>query len=135
MDNVLQQLGTDCIFLPHITHKVMENWMFSTNTFKPALKKLCEKDSDNWDKYINQVLASYYVTPDLATAETSFFLLYGRDANFPLHQLLEPMKQFLDDPDSGHLYLKSHHLTLAIAKKTLDENRFKYTKNNKLHPT
>ena len=37
------------------------------------------------------------------------------------------MQQFLsDDPDSGHLDLKSHCLALAIAKKTLDENRFKH---------
>ena len=40
---------------------------------KPTLKKLCEKDPSNWDKYMNQVLASYRVTPNLATPETSFF--------------------------------------------------------------
>ena len=58
----------------------------------PTLKKLCEKDPANWDKYINQVLASYRVTPNLATAETPFFLFTGRDANLPLHQLLEMMQ-------------------------------------------
>ena len=40
---------------------------------KPTLKKLCEKDPSNWDKYINQVLASCRITPNLATAETPFF--------------------------------------------------------------
>ena len=35
---------------------------------KPTLKKLRDKDPANWDKYINQVLASYRVTPNLATA-------------------------------------------------------------------
>ena len=39
---------------------------------KPTLKTLCEKDPSNWDKYINQVLASYRVPPDLATVETPF---------------------------------------------------------------
>ena len=39
---------------------------------KPTMKKLCEKDLSNWDKYINQILASYRVTPNLATAETLF---------------------------------------------------------------
>ena len=34
---------------------------------KPTLKKLCEKDLLNWDKYINQVLGRYRVTPNLAT--------------------------------------------------------------------
>ena len=85
-----------------------------------------EKDPDNWDKYINQVLASYHVTPHLETAEKPFFLIYGRDHNLPLHQLLEPRQQFLSDLDSGHLDVKPHCLALAIAKKILDENRFRH---------
>ena len=71
------------------------------------------------------MLASYRVTLNLATAETPFFLVYGRDPNLPLHQLLEPMQHFLGDPNSGMLNLETHRLALAIAKKTLDENRFK----------
>ena len=74
---------------------------------------------------MNQVLASYKVTPNLATAETAFFLVYGRDLNLPLHQVLESMQCFLGDPDSGMLNLETHWLSLAMAKKTLDENRFK----------
>ena len=79
----------------------------------------------NWDKYINQALASYRVTPNLAKAETLFFLVYRRDPNLPLHQLLEPMQRFLGDPDSGMLNLEGYRLTLATAKKMLDENCFK----------
>ena len=75
--------------------------------------------------YINQVLASYRVTLNLAMAETPFFLVYGRDPNLPLHQLLEPMQRFLGDSESGLLNLEAHHLALAIAKKTLDENHFR----------
>ena len=52
-------------------------WTKSYNNFeqylKPTLKKLCEKDPTNWDKYLNHVLASYRITPNLATAETPFF--------------------------------------------------------------
>ena len=92
---------------------------------KPTLKKLCEKDPSNWDQYLNQVLASYRVTPNLATAEMPFILVYGRDPNLPMHQLWEPMQQFLGDPDSGMLKLEAHRLTLAIPKKTLDGNHFK----------
>ena len=91
------------------------------------LKKLCKKDPVNWDKYLNQVLASYRIMPNLATAESPFFLVYGRDPNLPLHQHLEPMQCFLGDPDSGKLHLETHRLVLAIAKKTLDENRFTAT--------
>ena len=125
MDQVLKQLGTERIFSapdhPQSNGKLEVFHKF----LKPTLKKLCEKDPSNWDKYMNQVLASYRVTPNLAMAETSFFLVYGRDPNLPLHQLLEPMQWFLGDPDSGMLSLEAHRLTLAIAKKTLDENHCK----------
>ena len=72
-------------------------------------------------------LASYRITPYLVMAETPFFLVYGRDPNLPLHQLLEPMQHFLGDPDSGIINLETHRLALAITKKTLDENRFTAT--------
>ena len=37
------------------------------------------------------------------------------------------MQHFLGDPDSGKLHLETHRLALAIAKKTLGENRFTAT--------
>ena len=88
---------------------------------KPTLKKIGEKDPANWNKYINQVLASYRVTPNPAMAETPFFLVYGRNPNLPLHQLLEPMQRFLGDPEFGLLNLEAHCLAPAIAEKTVDE--------------
>ena len=125
MDQVLQQLGIDRIFsAPYHPQSNGKLEVFHKN-LKPTLKKLCEKDPSNWDKYMNQALASYRVTPNLATAEPPFFLVYERDPNLPLHQLLEPMQHFLGDPYSGMLNLEAHRLALAIAKKTLDENRFK----------
>ena len=127
MDQVLQQLGIDRIFLaPYHPQSNSKLEVFHKN-LKPTLKKLCENDPANWDKYINQVLASYRITPNLAMAESPFLLVYSRDPNLPLHQLLEPMQCFLGDPDSGKLHLETHRLALAIAKKTLDENRFSNT--------
>ena len=67
--------------------------------------------------------------PKLATAETLFFQVYGRDSILPLHQILEPMQGFLGDLESGLLNLEAHHLALAIAKKTLDENSFRTAQN------
>ena len=48
------------------------------------------------------------MTPNLAMAETPFFLVYGSDPNLPLHQLLESMQQFLGDPDYGLLNHEPH---------------------------
>ena len=91
MDQVLQQLSIDCIFsAPYHPQSNRELEVFH-KYLKPTLKKLCEKDPANWDKYINQVLSSYRVTPNITTVETPFFLIYGRDPHLPLHQLLEPM--------------------------------------------
>ena len=127
IDQVLKQLGIDRIFsAPYHPQNNGKLEVFH-KYLKPALKKLCEKDPSNWDKYINQVPASYRVTPNLATAETPFLLVYGREPNLPLHQLLEPMQQFLGDPDSGRLNLETYRLALAITKKMLDENHFKTT--------
>ena len=94
MDQVLQQLGIDQIF--SAPYHLQSNGKLEVfhKYLKPTLEKLCKKDHANWDKYINQVLASYRITPNLATAESPFFLVYGRDPNLPLHQLLETNAAF-----------------------------------------
>ena len=97
---VLQQLGTDHIFsAPYHPQSNGKQEVFH-KYLKPTLKELCKKDPVNWAKYINQVLASYRVTPNLTTEETPFFLIYSRDPNLPLHQPLELMKWFLGNPES-----------------------------------
>ena len=72
MDQVHQQLGIDCIFsVPYHPQNNGKLEVFH-KYLKLTLKKLCKKDPSNWDKYINQVLTSYRVTPNFATAETLF---------------------------------------------------------------
>ena len=122
LDNVLQQFGIDHIFSAPYHPKFNGKLKVFHKYLKPTHKKLCEKDLNNWDKYINHQL----VTSHLSAAETPFFLVYGRDPNLPLHQLLKLLQQFLSDPNSGCLDLESHCLALAITKKTLDENWFKH---------
>ena len=92
MDQVLKELGIEHIF--SAPYHLQSNGQLEVfhKYLKPTLKKSCEKDPSNWDKYINQVLTSCRVTPNLATAETPFFLVYRRDPNLSLHQLLKPMQ-------------------------------------------
>ena len=94
MDQVLNQLGIKRIFSAHYHPQSNGKLEVFQKYLKPTLKRLCEKGPSNWDKYISQVLPSYRVTPNLATAETPFFLVYRWDPNLPLHQLLEPMQWF-----------------------------------------
>ena len=95
MDQVLKQLGIERIFSAPYHPQSNSKLEVFHKYLKPTLKRLCEKDPPNWDKYINDVLASCRVTFNLATAETPFFIVNGRDPNLPLHQFLEPMQQFL----------------------------------------
>ena len=83
MHNILKQLDIHHIFSAPVICNAIENIEVFHKYLKPTLKKLHEKDPDNWDKYFNQVLASYCVTPDLAATETPSFLVYGRDPNLP----------------------------------------------------
>ena len=92
MDQVLKQLGIERIFSAPYHPQSNGKLEVFCKYLKPTLKKLCEKDPSKWVNYINHILASYRVTPNLAAAEMPFFLVYGRDPNSPLHQLLEPMQ-------------------------------------------
>ena len=92
MDQVLKQFGIERIFSAPYHQQSNGKLEVFHKYLKPTLKKLCEKDLSNWDQYLNQALASYRVMPNLATAEMPFILVYGRDPNLSLHQLLEPMQ-------------------------------------------
>ena len=125
MDKVLQQLGIEYIFSTPYHPQSNRKLEVFHKYLKPTLKKLCERDPTNWNKYINQVLSSYRVMPNLVMVETPFYLVYGRDPNLHPHQLLEPMQRFLGYPETELLNLEVHHLALAIAKKPLDEYCFR----------
>ena len=68
MDQVLQQLGIDRIFSAPYHPQSNGKLEVFHKYLKLTLKKLCEKDPTNWDKYLKHVLASYRITPNLATA-------------------------------------------------------------------
>ena len=107
-DKVTKDFGIERIFsAPY--HPQSNGKLETFHKFlKPTLKKMCAEDQDNWDDYVEQVLGTYRGVPNLMTGESPFFLVYGRDGNQPLHQLLQPLTRFLGDPDSGLLCLDQH---------------------------
>ena len=123
-DQVTKDLGIERIFsTPY--HPQSNGKLETLHKFlKPTLKKTCADDQDNWDDYMEEVLGTYRGVPNLTTGESPFFLVYGRDGNQPVHQLLQPLTRFLGDLDSGLSCLDQHRLSLSIAKKYLDDHRF-----------
>ena len=73
MDNVLQQLGIDHIFSAPYHPQSNGKLEIFQKYLKPTLKKLCEKDPNNWDKYINQVLPArmWHLTSQLLKHHSS----------------------------------------------------------------
>ena len=74
MNQVLQELSIHHIFSAPFHPQSNGKVEVFHKYLNPTLKKFCKKDPINWNKYLNQVLASYSVTPNLATVETPFFL-------------------------------------------------------------
>ena len=77
MDKVLKQLGIDRIFLAPYHPQNNGKLEVFHKYLKPTLKKLCEKNPSNWDKYLYQVLASYIVTPNLPQWRHHFWSMEG----------------------------------------------------------
>ena len=115
------------VFFLHLTTLKATGKLETFHKFlKPTLKKLCKKNPSNWDKYINH--SSHKLqnnTQPCHSWKTIFPHLWQRPKTCHYTNLLSPLQRFLGDTESGLLNLEAHHLALAIAKKTLDENHFR----------
>ena len=96
MDKVLQQLGIDGIFSAPYHPQSNGKLEVFHKYLKPTLKKLFVKDPSNWDKYLNQVLASYRITPNLATVESPFFWYMAETLTYHYLNFWNPCNVFLE---------------------------------------
>ena len=82
MDQVLKQLGIERIFSAPYHLQSNSRLEVFHKYLKPTQKKICQKDPSNWDKYINQVLASYRITPKPSHSGISPFLSLWQGSKF-----------------------------------------------------
>ena len=122
MDQVLQHLGIDRI-TSALYHPQSNGRLEVFHKYlKPTLKKLCEKDKlGQIHEPGSSQLQDY--TQSSNSRNTIFPSIWQRSQSPPT-PTSGAYAIFIGDPDSGMLNLETHRLTLAIAKKTLDENRF-----------
>ena len=78
INKVLQQLGIECIFSAPYHPQSNGKLKVFNKYLKPTLKKLCEKDPSNLNKYIHQVLASYSDTKPCHNRTTILLVLWKR---------------------------------------------------------
>ena len=75
MDQVLKQLAIDRIFSAPYHPQSNGKLEVFHKYLKPTLKKLCEKDPSDWDKYLNQVLWDLDIgLSKLSMTDTSYTL-------------------------------------------------------------
>lgn len=58
-------------------------------TLKSMLKRMCEENPEDWDRYLEPVLFAYREVPQDSTGFAPFELVYGRHVRGPLHILKE----------------------------------------------
>ena len=83
MDQVLQQLSINHILSAPYHPQSNGKLEVYHKYLKPMLKKLCEKDPTNWNKYLNQVFTNYWAMPNLAMAEMPSFCSMEETQNYP----------------------------------------------------
>jgi len=128
LDDVCETLGVKRVYTsPHHpqSNGRLENFH---NFLKATVRKLSQSDPQSWDEKIPEVIGAYRMCPGLATHESPFFLLYGRDPCLPVHNLVMPQLRYLGD-ESHKLNLQDMRLAVSTAAKCLKKNRlFKHHK-------
>ena len=59
-------------------------------TLTSMLGKTVQKQGHDWDEHLPYVLYAYRTSIQESTKESSFYLLYGRDARLPTDEILNP---------------------------------------------
>jgi hypothetical protein len=83
-------------------------------------KELIDSQHGDWEEMLGDVCFAYHSSVHSSTQETPFFLLYGRDPNVPIHNLLGaiPRSKF---PASDFVSLRMESLSIAF-QRTKEEN-------------
>ena len=62
-------------------------------TLSDMLAKTVATGGRDWDDYLPYVLFAYRASPQESTGESPFFLLYGRDPQLPIDEVLQPPRE------------------------------------------
>ena len=95
-------------------------------TMCSVLQKYCIAHKNEWDQYISAALFAYRTLKNSTTKHEPFFLIYGRDARFPIDQLT-PIENLTEDQILYRIYNIIEQLTTAQneAKKNTIEKQQK----------
>jgi hypothetical protein len=83
-------------------------------------KELKDTNHEDWEDMLGDVCFAYHSSVHSSTQETPFFLLYGREPNIPIHNLLDAIPQS-NKSASDFVSLRMESLRIAF-QRTKEEN-------------
>src|SRR5271155_4207877 len=92
-------------------------------TLTEMLSHYCNKQQRDWDRYLPYILYAYRTSPHSVTKYSPFYLLYGREAKYPLDTLVRESStlniEAMCDDESVRRYITELITTLQLARSTV----------------
>ena len=117
------------------TDGLVENF---NRTLRAMLAKHSKQFGMDWDKHLQHLLFAYRTKPHGSTGESSFYLLYGRDARLPTESTLQssPPLHMLDVGDYRTELVIGLSTAWDMARKSIEKaqskQKFQYDKKAKV---
>ena len=105
-------------------------------TLANSLFHYVQESQKDWDQWVPYVVFAYNTTPHTSTGETPFFLMYGRDPEVPMDDILTPRKlpYFLDENYEEEVQVRlrlAHKEAQAQLEKSFAKMKASYDKGTK----
>ena len=68
-------------------------------SLKQMIRKICDDEPDQWDKYLQPLLFAYREVPQCSTGFSPFELVFGHNVRGPLFLIKEKLLENSDEPD------------------------------------
>ncbi|KAL4232960.1 hypothetical protein ACF0H5_007648 [Mactra antiquata] len=94
-------------------------------TLKDILSKTTEENM--WDCGLNAAVAAYRFSPCTSTGFSPFYLLYGREPEFPVDSILRPRRRYYGDEDHK-IMLQTQHKAFRAAYQNMKKAKQKQSR-------
>ena len=92
----------------HNTVGLVERLNATLKTMLAAYMYDAEIEAQRWEKFLPYVLLAYNSSQHSSTGYSPFFMLFGRDAHFPIHLALQPLQLNVLKLQDYSTFVQSH---------------------------
>ena len=92
----------------HNTVGLVERFNDTLQTMTRAYLFDVDEEAQDWSAFLPYVLLAYNSAEQASTGYSPFFLLYARDAHYPIHLALQPLRLNVLDLDTYSTFVQEH---------------------------